>query len=135
MGEHGIQQGQGVAGVIAKKLRRNLHGLAGFDQGGEVHHAIEAMRRHHPVQLVTIGDVAHNQLGPPLPLPAYSANVARYWPTIAGMVICSAAAKFCSAISRKRSGEVSSWCIVSASSSALSERKKSMAMPSAFAIS
>ena len=43
-------------------LLRKKRSLAGLDQGGEVHHGIEAIASKDLIQLGTIGRVAHDQL-------------------------------------------------------------------------
>jgi hypothetical protein len=40
-GEDGFEQGEGGSGVVAEVDFGLLHGFAGFDEGGEVEHAVK----------------------------------------------------------------------------------------------
>jgi hypothetical protein len=42
-GEHGLKQGEGSNGVVAEEGFRVQHGLAGFDQGGKMKHAVKRL--------------------------------------------------------------------------------------------
>ena len=61
--QHGFEQRQGAGGVVAEIALRDLHRLAGLDQGGEVHDRVDRVGGEQRVQGGTIADIADDQFG------------------------------------------------------------------------
>ena len=58
MRDHRFEEGQRVGGVVAEILFRELHGFAGFDEGGEVHDSVDLLIREDAIESTAVGGVA-----------------------------------------------------------------------------
>src|SRR5215467_6147805 len=62
VGEHCLQQSQRVGGVVAEVFLRQPHGLAGFDEGREVHHRQRVHSGKRAVERGAVADITNDQL-------------------------------------------------------------------------
>jgi hypothetical protein len=61
--QHRFQQGEGVGGIVAEKTLGRFHGLAGFDEGGEVHHGVELTFAEGFCETIGVSEVADDEIG------------------------------------------------------------------------
>jgi hypothetical protein len=62
-GEHGFEQREGGGGVVAEVDLGLLHGLAGFDECGEVQDAVGLEFAEQALDAGAVGDVGFNEGG------------------------------------------------------------------------
>ena len=58
---HRFEEVERVDGVVAEKFFRDLHGFAGFDGGGEVHHGVDLVGGENAVERCAVGGVGYDE--------------------------------------------------------------------------